>query len=169
MAKLDLIKSGKFKELHAQVFNQTLGGEGTYTAVMDEREELALAEAIFVGNNLAAKRLAMQYWQHYAPFNSAEKLMIEHIKCPAVPDVLLPIIKKWGSVPEQTKLICKAASGSGGEQYLPLVEACVQNCKALSSNPETLYWLEKLDGQYGCTLSGTYRAKFRTEENPVEK
>lgn len=168
MTKLDLIKSGKFKELSAQVFNQTLSGESTYTAVLDEREELALVEAVCDGS-AAAKKIALKYWQRYAPFNSAEKLMIEHIKCPAVPDVLLLIIKKWGSVPEQTKLICKAASGSGGEQYLPLVEACVQNCKALSANPETLYWLEKLDGQYGCTLSGTYRAKFRTEENPVEK
>lgn len=164
-----MIKSGKFKELHTQVFNQTLGGDSTYTDVMDEREELALVEAICIGSSGVAKQLAMQYWQHYAPFNSAMRLMIEHIKYPFMPDVLMPIIKKWGPIPEQTKLICKAVCDSGGEQYLPLAEACAQYSRALSKNPEMVYWFEKLDDQYGCGLKKTYESHFgETKEKPVE-
>ena len=163
MAKLDLIKSGKFKELSAQVFNQTLSGESTYTAVLDEREELALVEAVCDGS-AAAKKIALKYWQHYAPFNSAEKLMIEHIKCSVMPEILLQLIKKWGAVPEQTKLICQAACGSGGEQYLPLVEACVKNCRTLSVNPELGYWFEKVDGQYGGEIALIYRSRFKKDD-----
>ena len=91
MAKLDLIKSGEFKELSAQVFEQTLGGGGTYTAVLAEKEELALAEAVCLADARAI-RFAKKYWEHYCPFNSAVSLMLEHIKCQAVADILLFII-----------------------------------------------------------------------------
>ena len=81
-----------------------------------------------------------------------------------MPEILLQLIKKWGAVPEQTKLICQAACGSGGEQYLPLVEACVKNCRALSVNPELGYWFEKVDGQYGGEIALIYRSRFKKDD-----
>ena len=162
MAKLNLIKNGKFEELEAQVFNQTLGGEGTYTAVLDEAEELALVEAIYDGS-VAAKKFAMQYWQHYAPFNSSVKLMIERPKYPAMPDILQFIIKKWGVVPEQIRMICQQANTYDSEIFLPLAEICAKNIRSTQVNPEMVYWFEKLDNQYETKLLEIYQNNFQNK------
>lgn len=163
MAKLNLIKSGKFEELEAQVFNQTLGGEGTYTAVLDEAEELALVEAIYDGS-VAAKKFAMQYWQHYTPFNSSVKLMIERPKYPAMPDILQFIIKKWGVVPDLVKLICKTAYDTDGKAFLPLVEACADEKHTSKPNPELIYWFEKIDNRYETKSSEAYQNSFNAKK-----
>lgn len=162
MVKLDLIKSGKFKELSAQVFDQTLGGEGTYTAVLDETEELALVDAVYDGS-AAAKKIAMQYWQHYAPFNSAVKLMIEHMTYPAMPDILRFIIEKWGLVPEQIRMICQQANTYDSEIFLPLAEICAKNIRSTQVNPEMVYWFEKLDNRYETKLLEIYQNNFQNK------
>ncbi|MBQ9035602.1 MAG: hypothetical protein IJ099_06580 [Alphaproteobacteria bacterium] len=153
-----MMKCGKFEELEAQVFNQTLGGEGTFTAVLNEDEEHAVAFAI-LGGNPAAKRFFLKYMEHYTPFNTSVQLMIEHIN-PEVPDVLLKIIKRWGINPDIYDSICQLAYARNGEQFLPLVAAIAEDHRMMQANPELLLWLEKIDAKYEEKYAETYLKGF---------
>ncbi len=102
MEKKELIESGRFKELSLAVFNQKIdsSSEGVYTDILNEDEELAVAEKMLQENKEAGAFL-YRYLEHYSLANKVVDLLIDNIADNTARKLLLKNFELYGYSLEQ--------------------------------------------------------------------
>ena len=161
---MDLITSGQFEELRAQVFYRRLSenSETAFVDVLSENEEQALAKAVCNGDADAAD-FAKEYYQKYPPFNSALAIMFEYMNNALASDVVFIAIKRWSLVPEMAENLCRVAVGcDGAEDMFKHIKAFAENPRATVANSGVERWLMKVDGKWNEKekLAEIYLAQF---------
>ena len=168
MNKTELIKSGQIEDLKAQIFGQKLekNSEGTYTAVLSEEEELAVVQQVVEDNEQSElwRVFFEQYISHYAPFNSALKVLIEYLNVDSSPKLLLSVAKKWGLAPDIMILLCQKAIKEERVEATPILAECAQNPHSIRFDEDIFRVLERfddrLDGKASVKCAPLYRKFF---------
>ena len=168
MNKTELIKSGQIEDLKAQIFGQKLekNSEGTYTAVLSEDEELAVVEKIVANDAQSAEwgEFFARYVEHYPAFNSALKVLIEHLNVDSSPKLLLSVAKKWGLAPDIMILLCQKAIKEEWVEATPILAECAQNPHSIRFDEDIFRVLERfddrLDGKASVKCAPLYRKFF---------
>lgn len=165
---IELIKSGQIEDLKAQTFGQKLekNSEGTYTAVLSEDEELAVVEKIVANDAQSSEWVEFfaGYVEHYAPFNSALKVLIEYLNVDSSPKLLLSVAKKWGLAPDIMTLLCQKAIKEERVEATPILAECAQNPHSIRFDEDIFCMLEhfdtRLDGKASMKCASLYRKFF---------
>jgi hypothetical protein len=168
---IDLVKSGKLKELKAQIFGQKLdeNSKGTFTASLSESEENALAEAAISSEQDGWKYMMCQYMGHYPPFNSSLGLMIEHLELKHSQEMLIAEAKRWGFTPNILVQLCKKAIANDCKEIAPALEAYIKEPHHAVFNPEICSALAGFDQMAGSTFAKQYENKVKKPEEKVKK
>ena len=168
---VDLIKSGKLKELKARIFGQKLdeNSKGTFTASLSENEENALTEMALASEQDGWKYMMCQYMGHYPPFNSSLALMIEHLELKHSQEMLIAEAKKWGFVPHILVLLCKKAIANECKEITPALEAYIKEPHHTVFNQEICSALAGFDQMAGSTFAKQYEAIIRKPEEEAKK
>ena len=169
MKKIKLIKSGQIEDLKAQTFGQKLekNSEGTYTAVLSEDEELTVVEKIVANDAQSSKWVEFfaGYVEHYVPFNSALKVLIEYLNVDSSPKLLLSVAKKWGLAPDIMTLLCQKAIKEERVEATPILAEYAQNPRSTRFYKDTFRVLERfddrLDGKAPVKCAPLYRKFFK--------
>ena len=168
---VDLIKSGKLKELKTEIFGQKLdeNSKGTFTASLSESEENALAEAAISSEQDGWKYMMCQYMSHYPPFNSSLALMIEHLELKHSQELLIAEAKRWGFAPHILVLLCKKAVADENKEIAPALEAYIKEPHHAIFNQEICSALAGFDQMAGSTFAKQYEAIVRKPEEEAKK
>lgn len=165
MAIIDLIMSGKIKDLKAQVFGQKLAPDSkkTFTASLSESEENALVKMAIYDDKLAWRNFFCKFVEHYPPFNSSVVLLIENLQVTHVADMLAKIGEKWGFAPQILIKLCIAAEGN--VDVAPALAAYVKEPHCISLDESVYSALERYDQQSGDIekFAPKYKSRFETE------
>lgn len=168
MNKTKLIKSGQIEDLKAQTFGQKLekNSEGTYTAVLSEEEELAVVEKIVANDAQSSEWVGFfaGYVEHYVPFNSALKVLIEYLNVDSSPKLLLTVAKRWGLAPDIMTLLCQKAIKEELAETAPILAEYAQNPRSTRFYEDIFCRLERfddrLDGKASVKCAPLYRKFF---------
>ena len=168
---VDLIKSGKLKELKTQIFGQKLdeSSKGTFTASLSEKEENALTEMALASEQDGWKYMMCQYMSHYTPFNSSLALMIEHLELKHSQEMLIAGAKKWGFAPHILVQLCKKAVANNCKEVTPALEAYIKEPHHIVFNPEICSALAGFDQMADSTFAKQYEAVVKKPEEEVKK
>ncbi len=171
MAIIDLIMSGKIKDLKAQVFGQKLAPDSkkTFTASLSESEENALVKMAIYDDKLAWRNFFCKFVEHYHPFNSSVVLLIENLQVTHVADMLAKIGEKWGFAPHILVLLCKKAIADECKEIAPALEAYIKEPHHAIFNQEICSALAGFDQMTGSTFAKQYETEVKKPEEEVKK
>lgn len=107
----ELISAGKFEELNRLVFDQKISedSEATFTACLDEEEQLMLVQSMLSGQK-GALEFMQKYQKHYTLCNKAIMKLIANISEEKVKSFLREEFRLYGYNEEQGVAVCKAVN-----------------------------------------------------------
>ena len=145
------IEENNVSDLSSRVFKQKLSpsSSGTYTDVLDEKEENAVIKNLIEIDSKGTWRVfVLEYFKHYVPFNSSVDILLDHAENISARDVLKQVISAFSLCPYQAEKLCRLVSKEKNSFNFHLLEAFCRNPHALHVDSGLYLALLSIDEKY---------------------